>query len=496
MEYSFYDWCIDNERNDLLDRWDYKLNNFYPNDISYRSGKYVYLMCNHDDTHFSEKFRIDHITNNITKTECKQCNSFYQWCLNNNHQDFIDAWDVNLNKDDIHYVPHASGKKYFFKIENGMPSISYRLADITSIKFLSPIKKFYNSLGYYLISTFGEDAIEKYWSDKNNKLPWDYDKGSGKKVWFKCQEKDYHKDYCTPVYNFVNGSRCPYCASKKVHPLDSFAQYNINRLGEEFLEKYWCDDNVVDPWEIAPFSNNIKVKIQCQHVLYHQYEVTAADFSLGVDCSFCNRTRVHYLDSLGYLFPEIIDVWSDKNKKTPFEYKPYSHELVWLKCENGIHDDYRRRIADFTLKGFKKCHKCVQAEKESSIQKSVRLFLETMPYKLLHEYDCSIIPINPNTNMKMPFDNEVCDINGINLIVETHGIQHYEINGWHITQAKHSGKTPQEEFEYQKWKDEYKKQYALSHDYEYLEIPYYTVEDGSYKELIIYKINTIKHITI
>ena len=97
---------------------------------------------------------------------CKQCNSFYQWCLDNHRQDLIDSWDYELNKDDIHYVPYGSGKKYYFKIENNMPSILYTISDITSAKHLSPIKKFYNSFGYYLVNNFGKSAIEKYWSTK------------------------------------------------------------------------------------------------------------------------------------------------------------------------------------------------------------------------------------------------------------------------------------------------------------------------------------------
>ena len=77
--------------------------------------------------------------------DCKQCNSFYQWCIENNKQELIDAWDFDLNNVDIHYVPHASGKKYYFKIIDSLPDILYPLADITGERQLSPIKKFYNS---------------------------------------------------------------------------------------------------------------------------------------------------------------------------------------------------------------------------------------------------------------------------------------------------------------------------------------------------------------
>ena len=48
-----------------------------------------------------------------------------------------------------------------------------------------------------------------------------------------------------------------------------------------------------------------------------------------------------------------------------------------------------------------------------------------------------------------------------------------------------------EAFEYQKWKDDFKKNYALEQGYNFLEIPYWKVKDGSYKKLINNKIKEI-----
>ena len=55
-----------------------------------------------------------------------------------------------------------------------------------------------------------------------------------------------------------------------------------------------------------------------------------------------------------------------------------------------------------------------------------------------------------------------------------------------------SGRTPEEEFEYQKYKDNYKKNYALEHGYFYLEIPYWSIDDESYTNLINNKIKEIE----
>ena len=88
--------------------------------------------------------------------------------------------------------------------------------------------------------------------------------------------------------------------------------------------------------------------------------------------------------------------------------------------------------------------------------------------------------------MPLPFDDEIVEKIAI---IEVHGIQHYEETGWHITQAKISGRTPIEEFEYQKWKDKFKKDYAIQQGYIYIEIPYWTIIDNSFKEIITNNIN-------
>ena len=50
-----------------------------------------------------------------------------------------------------------------------------------------------DSFGQWLIDTFGDDAIEKYWSPKNTVNPFEITPQSNKKnIYMLCQEKDYH----------------------------------------------------------------------------------------------------------------------------------------------------------------------------------------------------------------------------------------------------------------------------------------------------------------
>lgn len=202
--------------------------------------------------------------------------------------------------------------------------------------------------------------------------------------------------------------------------------------------------------------------------------------------NWCQENNKNYCDYWDY----------DLNDKTPMEVgysikdKYYfmcknGHDS-FLKCENNIHNDYERLISDYSVEHCR-CPKCVASNRESSFEKSVREYIENdLHLVVLNEMECNCIPINPYTKMPLPFDNEIPDKK---VIIEVHGKQHYEETGWHITQAKVSGRTPTEEFEYQKWKDQYKKDYAINQGYTYIEIPYWTIQDESYKKILDNNIN-------
>lgn len=114
-------------------------------------------------------------------------------------------------------------------------------------------------------------------------------------------------------------------------------------------------------------------------------------------------------------------------------------------------------------------------------------------YKVVHEHDCSLKCRNPETNHLLPYDNELIISDDVRVIIECHGEQHYKICGLTKLAAKKENVTPEEALKYVQWKDEYKKQYALSQGYYYLEIPYWSESDESYKTLIDEKLNYINN---
>jgi len=266
---SFEEWCINN-RQDILDRWDYDLNKLKPNEITYGTEKKYYFKCPRG-IHESELKNISSFTSGQEGSMyCNQCSSFKQWCLDNNRQDVLDRWDYKLNKSKPHEIAYATDKKQYFKCPRGIhKSELKRISDFVCGCEGSIKCKKCGSFAQYLIDTYGENALELYWNyEKNTVDPWKIDKSSNKfKVWIKCQEKDYHDSY--PIYcnAFIQGNRCSYCKrTYKIHPLDSLGKL----LEDKGLLHLWSDKNEKSPYEYAPYAHK-EVYWKCPEGLHEDY---------------------------------------------------------------------------------------------------------------------------------------------------------------------------------------------------------------------------------
>ena len=343
-----------------------------------------------------------------------------------------------------------------------------------------------DSFGHFIENRFGKDYLNKIWSKKNEESPYDYFYSSSKYVWINCIEKDYHGEYITRISRFIAGHRCPYCVGQKTHPKDSFAQWGIDNICEDFLEKYWSDKNTVDPYTISKKSTK-KIFIKCQEKQYHEdYCAMTNEFVIGNRCPYCASKKIHILDSLGSKYPESVELYSDKNKKSIYEIPPFTPYKAYWKCENGIHEDYQRTVSKNTILGFR-CPECSKINRESSLEKSIKDFLTENNYEYSCEYGCSITPKNPKNKHGLPFDIEVKELK---LIIEAHGGQHYNLlpkdNSWT------GGLTPEQYLHKRKLYDRYKRLIAHINKYEYLEIPYWEFDDDTYKQTILDKIESIR----
>lgn len=87
--YTFKNWCEDNNRNDLLDRWDKCLNEKSPDEVPYKSNKKFYFKCP-CGKHESQLQSIQYLPNGKQKDlYCVKCNSFAQYIIDNHSFDYF-----------------------------------------------------------------------------------------------------------------------------------------------------------------------------------------------------------------------------------------------------------------------------------------------------------------------------------------------------------------------------------------------------------------------
>ena len=419
--------------------------------------------------------------------KCGKCcqtyeNSFAYYIQQELKEPLNKYWDWEKNAVNPYCITPQSGKKIYIKCTKTDYHGSYLISPHT----------FYNgrrcpycvnrkihpkdSFGQYLIDKFGKNAIEKYWSPKNTLDPFNIaPKSSIKKVWILCQEKDYHNDnggYEISLANFYKGNRCPYCASKKVHPKDSFGQYLISVYGEDAIKKYWSNKNTTNPFSISCGSEK-KVWLLCQDKEYHNdnggYLTNLNNFKEGKRCTYCGNHKTHYRDSFGYLYPDKAKYWSYNNKKSPFEVAPMSDKKYKFICEK-CGKEFERSLEHLNRNDLGVvCTNC----NSSVLEKNTSKVLDK--YNIEYHREYSYPNLNGVGNKLLRFDFYLPDYN---LLIECQGEQHEK---WQKTW------TSKDKFERQLEHDRRKKEYTKQNNINLLEIWYYDIDN--IEEILIKELN-------
>lgn len=213
--YSFENWCNDNERNDLLNRWDYDLNKSNPSNVGFKSNDKFFFLCP-CNKHKSTQYRLYDISSGKNKTvKCVGCNSFAQNIIDSCGEDYFKKIWSNNNVDDPYIISSHSNKKIWINC-----------LDDNSHVFQKPAYRYIDNhkcpycIGYNLSNgnTLGDiDTIASIWSDKNSLSPFNYHQKSGKAVWWKCNN-GIHDDYKRKISASYNCDFiCPECSRKNTY---------------------------------------------------------------------------------------------------------------------------------------------------------------------------------------------------------------------------------------------------------------------------------------
>ena len=146
--------------------------------------------------------------------------------------------------------------------------------------------------------------IAKQWHPaKNGSLtPYDFTKGSHKKVWWKCDKGGDH-EWTATVNNRAGGSNCPICRGLKV--VNSNCLATVNPL----LSKQWhpTKNGDLTPYDFT-YGSGKKVWWKCPKGDDHEWKAIIANRSRrGDSCIFCSssgtsKPEIRILCELRYLF--------------------------------------------------------------------------------------------------------------------------------------------------------------------------------------------------
>ncbi len=348
---TFYDWCIENDKQELLSEWHKAKNgSLTPRDILARSNKAVWWQKYYDDSYTKKRFLFEwQATPNNRKrgTKCPfLCNPpkyIYPGFNDLQTKDPQTAkyWhpikNGKLTPSDVFpqsrkkvwwYLPYDdpnSGKHFDFEWELSIQNMTQRTEKcpyLTNDKILK---------GFNDLATLFPNLAEE-WSPENTIEADEISPESPKKVKWVCQKHPGHKWEANINLRTRNKSGCPYCANQKV-----MQGYNDLATTEPVIANEWSAENKIKATEVTRGST-LKIKWICSKNSAHKYIATVNDRTTGKSCPYCAGRRVLKGDNdLETLYPDIAVEWDyvKNGKLMPTEITAHNMRKIWWKCSKG-----------------------------------------------------------------------------------------------------------------------------------------------------------------
>ena len=287
MKKSLREWCIENNRCDLLEQWDYEKNSeLTPDDISSQSHKMAYWKC--PVCHFSLPCRIQDKV--LGKTKCRVCsnkvvvpgyNDFKTWCKQNGKEYLLGEWDyhknkglVNGNGDDISTpdkVSPFSTKKNWWKCCHGhewQTEINVR-AKGSMCPYCTGrrLAKGINDLETWCRKNHKEFILDEWDYEKNDVFPSEITAHNDKIVWFKCPSGHNYSCVLNSRTNIDGRHGCPECNKSNI---TSFPEQAILfYLKKIYPDAEGSNRTVLDGKELDIYIPSINTAIEYDGERYH-----------------------------------------------------------------------------------------------------------------------------------------------------------------------------------------------------------------------------------
>ena len=374
------EWCIENNRNDLLLEWD-ESNEKIPIDYAPKSSLEVYWKC-----------KLGHIYSSkiIDRTKkgygCPYCSNHRVLKgfndLASQRPNLVKEWDYLNNNKKPEEVIYTSHDKYKWICDKGHSYIA-AVRNRSNGRGCPICVNLEILMGYNDFESQNPELMKEWNFEKNDKLgikPTDITAKSAKKVWWKCEKDGY--EWFAKVENRVNGQGCPVCANKVVvkgvndlattHP-NIAKMYHPKKNNKSVYEitygspqKYWWVCEKGHEWESSP--NMLSRGKGCPHCSNH-ISIPQAVLYLSVNKKFKNTVQLYRINKTEFdiFIPELnllieYDGWIwhkdrhdfDLRKEKLAQEKGYNFLRVWeYKEKDNIQAKSNRNILYYNVtKGY------------------------------------------------------------------------------------------------------------------------------------------------
>lgn len=346
---DFKTWCIENERENLLDEWDYDKNETSPVQISAHSSKKVWWKCS---LGHEWECTISSRTNRTRPSGCPYCsnppkrilvgfNDFESWCKLEGKEYLLKEWNTERNTDfSPRDITYGCGKRVWWKCNRGHEW------------YVSPSNRVQGT-GCPVCSrtqtSFPEQAIAYYLSKNFNIL---------QRYRVKGYEMDiYLEDYGIGIEYDGMFYHTNENANREKGKNVFYEQQGITLIRiKENKEKVGIENKTI--FYIPQKSNYLDNSFNEMLLLLATLLDDLIGIQISADIDIVRdelKIRQHYASiikksSVAVMSPELVPQWDveKNNGMTPDSFSANAHTKVWWKCEKGhswqadISSRYRR----------------------------------------------------------------------------------------------------------------------------------------------------------
>lgn len=294
---------------DIVKIWDYDKNNITPQDVTYKTTKKVWWVCDKGHEYYKS---VADIT--LRGQRCYYCSGkrvlqgFND--LATEYPKISKQWNYNKNPNDIDptKIRKGSNKKYWWNCDNGH---SYECTVTNRVQgYGCPYcygRKAWKGEND-LLSKYPELVKESWDFDKNTVKPDEVTYGSDKKVWWKCNLGHSWKSH---VYSRKKGHGCPICDGKILQTGFNDVKTQYPKIAEEWD----YDKNKETPDKVKSGSKN-KYWFICPQG--HNYQ-TVLEYRTKSDsgCPTCSKSRskleIEIFEYVKSIIPDVDIINNYKN---------------------------------------------------------------------------------------------------------------------------------------------------------------------------------------